>query len=51
MKKTNNTCGNDCNYAYPSNYTAHCIGWDEEIDKKHRPLLKMNLQAMFDFMF
>jgi hypothetical protein len=47
----NNTRGNDSNYAYLSNYTAYCIGWDEELDKKYKPLMKMNLQAMFNFMF
>ncbi|MEO6305891.1 MAG: hypothetical protein ABIP51_22280 [Bacteroidia bacterium] len=39
----------ECTAYYVSNYTAYTIGWDKEIKKEYKPLLKQNLMAKIIF--
>lgn len=41
----------DCTTYYISNYTAYTIGWEHNIDKLYKPILKENLMAKFIFYF
>lgn len=39
----------DCTTYYMSNYTAYTIGWDINIEKEYKPILKENLMAKIVF--
>lgn len=40
-----------CTNYYISNYTAFTIGWDKNLEKQYKPILKQNLMAKFIFFF